>query len=109
MDYDTIEADKEIIRDRKRIESYQSGAIHKLLRRVESKSYHNDIHTALHDYKPYVNAWESEFIDAMLDGMEFLEPKKPIMHYAYDPYYDDDQDLMSSGPAPSDLHCLRGR
>lgn len=98
MDYDTNEADKEIIRDRKRIESYQSGAIHKLLRRVESKSYHNDIHTALHGYKP-VNAWELKFIDAMLDGMEFLEPKKPIMHYAYDPYYDDDPDIC-----PVDLH-----
>lgn len=33
----------------------------------------------------------------MLDGMEFLEPKKPIMHYAYDPYYDNDPDIRPVG------------
>lgn len=35
----------------------------------------------------------------MLDGMEFLNPKKPIMHYAYDPYYEDDPDIR-----PVSLH-----
>lgn len=33
----------------------------------------------------------------MLDGMEFLNPKKPIMHYAYDPYYEDDPDIRPVG------------
>lgn len=92
MDYDPNEADKEILRDRKRIESYQTGAIHKLLRRVEKKSYHKDIRTALHGYKP-VNEWESKLIDSMLGGMEFLNPKKPIMDYDYDPYFEEDPDI----------------
>ena len=83
MDYDPNEEDKVIIRDKKRIESYKTGAIHRLLRRIEKKSYHDDIHNALHSYKP-VNEWESKFIGAMLDGMEFLNPKKQIMNYSYD-------------------------
>lgn len=91
-EHDTNETDKEIIKDRKRIESYQTGAINKLLKRVETKSYHDDIHTALHDYKP-VSAWESKLIDAMLDGMEFLDPKKPIMDYDYDPYFEEEPDI----------------
>ncbi len=91
-DYDPDDADKDVARDRKRIESYQTGEIWRLLRRIEKKSYHDDIQTALHDYKP-VNAWELKLIDAMLDGMEFLDPKKPIMRYAYDPYHEDDPDI----------------
>lgn len=91
-DYDTDGADKDAVRDRKRIASYQTGTIFRLLRRIEKKSYHDDIHAALRGYKP-VNTWESRLIDAMLDGMEFLNPEKPIMHYAYDPYYEDEPDI----------------
>lgn len=91
-DYDPKDPDPEQRQDRRRIESYQKGVIYTLLRRVDRKSYHDDIPGALRSYTPQ-NGWESKLINAMLDGLEFLNPEKAIMEYAYDPFYEEEPDI----------------
>lgn len=91
-DYEDDELDKDRLRDKRRINSYQTGAIHKLLTRIQRTSYHDDLLEALRGYCPR-SEWESQLIEAMEEGIEFTKPKKPIMHYGYDPFYMEDPDI----------------
>lgn len=91
-DYSSEDEGGEYIRNRRRIEAYQTGFIHKLMKRIERKSYHDNLYDALCGYNA-TGKPESDLVTAMLDGLDFLNPVKPIMHYAYDPFYEEEPDI----------------
>lgn len=73
------------------IKSYRSGKAIRLLEKVGKKSYFKDLGKAIARYKP-VNGFEQSLVYVMKEGMEFINPDKGIMRYAYDPYFDEDCD-----------------
>ena len=66
--------------------SYKEGKIGRLLRRVGSKRYYRNLVPALDRYVPQ-NGYEKDLLDLMREGIQFLYPAKPLLGYAYDPYF----------------------
>lgn len=91
-DYDPKNAGRDSLNDKRRIEAYQSGYISRLFKRITRKCYHDDIQEALDGYKPAGNR-ERMLIDAMREGLQFLDPVKPIMAYGYDPYREEEPEV----------------
>lgn len=85
------------LQDRKKrlrlLNSYQSGKIGKLLKRVESKSYYKNLPNAIKSYSPQ-NGFEIQLIEVMKKGLRFLTPEQGIMQYAYDAYYEENPDFQ---------------
>lgn len=73
------------------VRSYRNGKAAKLLRRVESTSYYRNLPAAMRRYTPQ-DRWEADLLGLMTEGLQFLRPEKPIMHYCYDPYFEEDPD-----------------
>lgn len=71
------------------VQSYKDGRIYRLLDRVSRKPYYKNLHKAIDRYECQ-NDMERELVGLMREGLEFTAPAKPIMHYAYDPWYDDE-------------------
>lgn len=86
-----VESKAEWRKRNKICKSYKEGKIYNLLKHVERKSYYKDLPNAIRRYKPQ-NRWEVSLISLMEEGLAFMIPEKSIMHYGYDPYYDDDPD-----------------
>lgn len=76
----------------KLLDSYRSGKINRLLKRVESKSYYKDLPEALGSYTPR-NGVERSLVDVMRRGLPFLTPERGIMRYGYDAYYSENPDF----------------
>lgn len=95
-DYSPADEGGDYVRSRRRIEAYQNGYIHRLMERIDRKSYHDNLHDALCGYNA-TGKEESDLVAAMLDGLDFLDPAKPIMHYAYDPFYEEEPDIRPVG------------
>ncbi|MCM1108011.1 MAG: hypothetical protein NC388_03015 [Clostridium sp.] len=91
-DYEPDNADKGIWKERRRIGAYQSGYIRRLFDRIDRRCYHGDIREALDGYMPADNR-EKALIDAMRDGLQFLNPARPIMDYGYDPFHEEERDF----------------
>lgn len=91
-DYDEDNTYGDTWKNRRRIEAYQSGFIHRLFKRIDRKCYHQDIREALDSYRS-TDKREKALIDAMRDGLQFLNPARPIMDYGYDPYHEDEPDV----------------
>ncbi|WP_028896236.1 hypothetical protein [Prevotella sp. HUN102] len=75
------------------LRSFQEGKAHRLLRRVEGKSYHRNIVRALQRYVPQ-NEDERLLLDSMKEGCEFLFPRKALMDYQYDPFYEEEPEFL---------------
>ena len=78
--------------------SYDCGRAFKLLETVWKKSYHKNLKAAVDRYMPQ-NELERSLINAMQEGMEFIYTDRGLMHYAYDPYFDEECDYP---PIPLD-------
>ena len=79
------------------IRSYKKGGkAYNLLDRVWRKSYYKNLPKAIEEYE-CKNGFEQGLIELMRNGLEFITPDKPIMHYAYDPFYDDEPDVLPVG------------
>ena len=76
----------------KLLDSYQTGKINRLLKRVESKSYYKDLPKALEAYNPR-NGFERTLIDVMKRGLPFLTAERGIMEYGYDAFYSENPDF----------------
>ena len=74
------------------VRSYRDGKISRLLKRVKSASCYKNLPAAIRRYSPR-NGWERTLLELMDEGLQFLSPEKPIMHYSYDPYFEDDPDF----------------
>lgn len=72
--------------------SYEEGKIHRLLKQVCGKRYYKYLNRALDKYKPR-NGYEEELAGLMKEGLQFLHPEKPLMGYAYDPYFREEPDF----------------
>ena len=84
--------DKKERADRLRLlQSYKEGKIYKLLDRVLRKSYYKNLPEAIDRYECQ-NGMEQGLIALMRQGLEFVNPDKPIMSYAYDPLFDEEPD-----------------
>jgi len=82
----------EIKRNKKIIEDYQEGKVHRLMHRIENKCYYKDLSRVMEKYIPN-NEFEKQLINQMKDGLCFIGNDKPsIMSYGYDPLYDEEQD-----------------
>ena len=77
----------------KKIESYKSGKIYRLLERVRTRSYYKNLPARLDRYEAN-NDFERKLIEAMKDGLELLHPQRSIMQYAYDPFFDENPDFL---------------
>lgn len=66
--------------------SYEKGKIRRLLKHIGSKRYYKDLVCALDRYVPR-DIYEKGLTDLMREGLQFLYPEKPLMGYAYDPYF----------------------
>lgn len=78
---------------RKRIlDSYRTGKIGRLLRRVETTSYYKDLPKAIGAYDP-PSGFERTLVNAMRKGLPFLRPERGIMEYAYDAFYSESPDF----------------
>ena len=83
--------------DRHRLlQSYKEGRIYKLLDRVYRKSYYKNLPEAIDKYECR-NSMEQELISLMRQGLEFINPDKSIMSYAYDPMFDEEPDYYPMG------------
>ena len=75
------------------LHSYTSGKAYILLNRVWNKSYYKNLTKAINEYDCR-NDFEKGLIHMMKSGIEFTKPVKPIIRYAYDPFYDDEPDFL---------------
>lgn len=77
----------------KLIDSYESGKIYRLMKKIESDSRHYKFLPAvLEKYSPN-NEFETELIRLFKEGLQFIGKDKPsIMSYGYDPMYDQERD-----------------
>lgn len=66
--------------------SYKKGAICRLLKSIGRKRHCKDLARSLDRYKPQ-NGYEKDLVDLMGEGSQFLYPEKPLLRYAYDPYF----------------------
>ena len=78
------------------LHSYKEGRIYKLLDRVYRKSYYKDLPEAIDKYECR-NSLEQELIALMRQGLEFVNPDKSIMSYAYDPWFDEEPEYYPKG------------
>ncbi len=79
-------------RNQKLIDSYESGKVHRLMNRIDTKCYYKNLMTALNKYIPN-NEFEHQLIDIFKEGLAFIGKDKPsIMSYGYDPLNDEDRD-----------------
>ncbi len=78
------------------LHSYKEGRIYKLLDRVYRKSYYKNLPEAIDKYECR-NGLEQELIALMRQGLEFVNPDKSIMSYAYDPWFDEEPDYYPKG------------
>lgn len=77
--------------------SYESGRAHKLLQRIERRSYYKNLPRALDKYVAQ-DAAEHALLDIMRDGMQFIGSDKPaIMDYNYDSEYQEEPDFIPLG------------
>ena len=76
----------------KKIESYKSGKIYRLLERVRTKSYYKNLPKELERYEAK-NDFERNLIETMKDGLELIRPERSITQYAYDPFFDENPDF----------------
>jgi len=75
------------------IKSYESGKIHKLMERIDTRTYYKNLPAALNRYKPN-NEFEKQLIELFKEGLQFIGKDKPsIMSYGYDPLDDEDMDF----------------
>lgn len=78
------------------IRSYRKGKVRRLLKRVEKTSYYKNLPAAIRKYSPK-DKWETTLLELMTEGVQFLFPEKPIMHYCYDPYFEEEPDYWPMG------------
>ena len=78
------------------IRSYRKGKVRRLLERVEKTSYYKNLPAAIRKYSPK-DKWETTLLELMTEGEQFLFPKKPIMRYCYDPYFEEEPDYWPMG------------
>ena len=78
------------------LQSYKEGRIYKLLDRVYRKSYYKNLPEAIDKYECR-NGLEQELIALMRQGLEFVNPDKSIMSYAYDPWFDEEPEYYPKG------------
>lgn len=76
----------------KLLESYRSGKINRLLKRVETKSYYRNLPKAIGSYVPQ-NGFERQLVGVMKRGLPFLAPERGIMQYGYDAFYTENPDF----------------
>ena len=76
------------------INSYKEGRIFNLLKRIYTGTYYKNLPDAINRYIPK-NGFEKELVNSLMKGLQFIGQDKPsIMSYAYDPYYDEEQDFQ---------------
>lgn len=90
------EPDEEGKRLDRLLAAYRDGRIYRLLNRVQVKSYYKNLPKAIERYRPR-NGMEQELVELMKRGLDFLNPERPIMSYAYDPYFDEEPDYYPMG------------
>lgn len=78
---------------KKLLDSYKNGRAYKLLERVWRKSYYKNLPKAIERYVCR-NDFEHGLVNLMKDGLEFLNPQKPITLYSYDPFFDDEPEYL---------------
>lgn len=79
---------------RDNILSYESGRAHKLLQRIENRSYYKNLSRALDNCTPHDDS-EQRLLNIMRDGMQFVCPDTPaIMDYNYDSEYQEEPDFL---------------
>jgi len=90
------EVPEEVPEERKKrlrlLHSYENGRIKRLLQRVERKCYYKNLPKALDRYKAR-NDYERSLVSAMKEGLQFLSPKRGIMEYCYDPFYEEEPEF----------------
>lgn len=76
------------------IASYKSGQIHRLLQRIEHRSYYKNLPRALRKHIP-ADAVEQSLLELMIEGLQFIGEDKPaIMDFAYDPFFEESPDFL---------------
>lgn len=78
------------------VRSYRQGKVRRLLEQVGKTSYYKDLPAAIRRYSPQ-DRWEEALLELMTEGIQFLCPEKPIMHYCYDPYFEEEPDYRPMG------------
>jgi hypothetical protein len=79
-------------RYRKLADSYESGKIYRLMKRIDSKSCYKNLPAALDKYVPG-NDFERALISVFREGLQFTGEDKPsIMSYGYDPLEDEERE-----------------
>lgn len=79
------------------IRSYKmNGKAYNLLDRVWRKSYYKNLPKAIEEYD-CKNDFEQGLIELMRKGLEFIQPDKSIMYYTYDPFFDDEPEVLPVG------------
>lgn len=75
------------------VASYKSGRIHRLLQRIERRSYYKNLPRALRKYTP-ADAVEQSLLKLMTEGLQFIGKDKPsVMDFAYDPHFEESPDF----------------
>ena len=59
---------------------------------MERKCYYKNLPKALDRYKAR-NDYERSLVSAMKEGLQFLSPKRGIMEYCYDPFYEEEPEF----------------
>lgn len=95
-DADWDEPEKDTRKRLRTVSSYREGKACKLLKRIEKKPRCKNLPEAIGSYVPR-NGWERELVELLEEGLQFLCPEKPIMHYEYDPYYEEDPEYYPMG------------
>lgn len=76
------------------IASYKSGRIHRLLQRIEHRSYYKSLPQALRKYIP-ADAVEQSLLELMIEGLQFIGEDKPaVMDFAYDPFFEESPEFL---------------
>jgi hypothetical protein len=79
-------------RYRRLVDSYESGKIHRLMKRIDSKSHYKNLPAALDRYTPG-NEFERALINVFREGLQFIGEDTPsIMSYGYDPLDDEERE-----------------
>lgn len=75
------------------IASYKAGKIHRLLQRIECRSYYKDLRWALQQHVP-ADTVEQSLLKLMAEGLHFIGKDKPsVMDFAYDPHFEESPDF----------------
>lgn len=77
---------------------HDKGKVGKLMYRIRHRNYLKDLDLALAEYATQ-SEYEIQLIDLMKKGLEFIGKDKPsILSYSYNPFYNEDEDLMPVYP-----------